>query len=114
LWFTVKGVFTPWRRQSRWSQFVGYYCLAYWLICALFFLFPGLFTIILGAASLGQAVVCVVELIQWRVGERDYKASMRAIKAWNQVLHGKMKLEDLPPDLQEEIAIQRAAARFEK
>lgn len=106
-------ILMPWKYDTRWARFVGFYCL----ITAILSITMQLFDVpsILYVPFLaGLLVVALGDMVRMFRDTRKFRKSMRTLRIWGRVIEGEVKIDDLPPDVQEDIAVQRAAVYVEK
>jgi hypothetical protein len=111
--FPIWLIFTPWRYNRPWSRFVGFMCL---VVIAY-----GVVALIVGGPLNRAAwwppcfilVLVSVDLIKDQLDARKFNKTMKTLDTWSATIAGTVQLQDLAPEQQEDIAIQRSLARTE-
>lgn len=112
---TFRRLLTPWKHPTPWSRFIGTFCLAVVTIESV--------TLILGiqlpdAIWFGTMTCLIViasaDLIRMHIEGRRFKRDRTTLHLWSQVIQGDVKLDDLPPEQQEAIAVMRAQTYVER
>lgn len=108
--FRIWYIFAPWKYPTRWSRFRGWYCL-YVIANAVVVGLTGVGYWYLWALFLGMVATMIVDIVRALIQDRKHRQTVNALNAWAKVIDGSVKQEELPPGVQEDIAVQRAAAR---
>lgn len=104
-WF----ILMPWKYPSWYSRISGSACLVMigTSVVAIFvpgrwFFYPALAFAVITITGI------IVSTIQERRSRKKYMKAMLTLSLWGKILDGSVKLDDLPPEMQEQVAIERA------
>lgn len=104
---------TPWKYHTRWHRFVGWFCLSTIAVQLVSCLMSDIIVVICALTMTGVLFVLgLVTIIRGVQDERRHKREMKAIHLWSRVVDGEIGADDLTPEQQEDIAVQRAKARM--
>lgn len=107
-------ILTPWRYRTPWTRFIGTACLAAVVINLAFWIFGGwlLYLVIPTDSVIG--VLLLIDMGRQFRDHRKFRRTLKALRLWSQIIDGKLRMEDLTPEQQEEIAVQRAMVYTEQ
>lgn len=105
---------TPWKHPTPWARFVGCFCNSFTVLVIVAWVMGGWLVNVVAVLTLALPVIFVIDMVKYWRSSRKYKKTLRTLRAWAKVIDGKVKIEDLPPGQQEDIAVQRAIVRVEE
>lgn len=100
-------ILTPWKYATPFSRIIGFSCLAL-IAMNIVAVYTGLGDWYWYLACAGILMLLGADMLWMRRDTRRYKQDRKALRLWSQVIDGKIAVEDLTPEQQEEIAMQRA------
>jgi hypothetical protein len=99
----------PWRYNTPWRRFCGTGALVCFVLnMTIWIVGGGPLTYLAFPLIVVLFGLFTVDVVIGFIDQRRFRREMKTMNLWSQVLDGKVRIEDLTPEQQEEIAVQRA------
>lgn len=107
-------IFAPWKYHRRWARFVGFFCMITVLANVTAYIFDVESVLYWALSFAALMVVLILDMVRMQLDNRRFRRTQKILNLWGQVIEGKVRLEDLTPEQQEEIAVQRSKVYTER